>query len=64
MVLPYIHACMRKNLVEFNLVIERHTAKPPNLIPRQIFRLYSIMLNKHRLTTGRKYVLIKKNDYA
>ena len=29
-----------KNLVGFNLAVETHTAKPQNLIPHQIFRLY------------------------
>ena len=27
-------------LVDFNLAVSAPTAKPPNLIPRQIFRLY------------------------
>ena len=36
-----IHTCTwKKKLADFNLVVERHTAKPPNLIPRQIFWLY------------------------
>ena len=35
-----IHA--EEKLVDFNLAVERHTAKPPNLIPRQILRLYGM----------------------
>ena len=27
-------------LVDFNLAVLTHTAKPPNLIPHQIFQLY------------------------
>ena len=30
--IPYVHAC-GKNLADFNLVVERHTAKQPDLIP-------------------------------
>ena len=30
-------------LADFNLVVSTPTAKPPNLIPRQIFRLYGIL---------------------
>ena len=29
-------------LADFNLVVSTQTAKPPNLIPRQIFRLYGM----------------------
>ena len=36
----YMH--MEKNLADFNLAVERHTAKPPNLAPCQIFWLYGI----------------------
>ena len=36
----YMH--MKKSLADFNLAIERHTVKLPNLIPRQIFWLYGI----------------------
>ena len=39
-----IRACTRKKLADFYLVAERHTAKPPNLIPHQIFRLYGKFL--------------------
>ena len=36
-----IRTCTQiENLADFNLVVERHTAKPPNLIPHQFFRLY------------------------
>ena len=42
MVLPYVHA-HGKNLADFNLAVERHTAKMPNLIHRQIFWLYGIL---------------------
>ena len=38
----YMHA--EKSLADFNLAVERHTAKLPNLIPRQIFRLYSMRI--------------------
>ena len=40
----YRHTNMHteKKLVDFNLAVERHTAKPPNLIPCQNFQLYSI----------------------
>ena len=31
-----------KNLADINLVVSIQTAKPPNLILRQIFRLYGI----------------------
>ena len=40
-----IRTCTRKkNLADFNLAVLTHTctAKPPNLIPLQIFRLYGI----------------------
>ena len=37
----YMHA--EKKLADFNLAVERHTAKPSNLIPCQIFRLYDII---------------------
>ena len=40
----YIHA--EKILADFNLAVQRHTAKPPNLIPRQIFRLYGSYVKK------------------
>ena len=40
MVSPYVHAHMEKNLADFNLAVERHTAKQPNLISHLIFRLY------------------------
>ena len=33
---------VQAHVADFNLAVERHTAKPPNLIPHQIFRLYSI----------------------
>ena len=40
-----ICTCVRKKkLADFDLAVERHTAKPPNLILRQIFRLYGISL--------------------
>ena len=41
-------ACGKK-LADFNLVVERHIAKPSNLIPRQILQLYGMLstqLNK------------------
>ena len=49
-----IHTYLRKkNLADFNLAVLTHTAKPPNLIPRQIFRLYSIMcISAIHLDTG------------
>ena len=31
-----------KKVADFNLAVERHTTKPPNLIPRQIFLLYGM----------------------
>ena len=34
--------CVRKMLVYFNLAVSTLTAKLPNLIPCQIFRLYGI----------------------
>ena len=36
-------------LADFNLVVSTQTAKPPNLIPRQIFQLhvYGRSLTKH-----------------
>ena len=39
-----IRTCTRgkKHLADFNLAVKRLTTKPPNLIPRQIFRLYGI----------------------
>ena len=36
----HTYICKYEILVDFNLVIARRTTKPPNLIPRQIFRLY------------------------
>ena len=33
----------KKNLADFNLAVLTHTTKPPNLIPRQIFRLYGML---------------------
>ena len=43
MVSPYTHALVKK-LTDFNLAVEKHTAKLPNLIPRQIFRLYGMQI--------------------
>ena len=36
-------------MVEFNLAVERHTIKPPNSIPHQIFRLYGILTSMNSL---------------
>ena len=36
--------CNEETLADFNLVVWRQTAKPPNLNPRQSFRLYGISI--------------------
>ena len=40
-----IRTCTHKKkfLSDFDLAVLTHTVKPPNLIPRQIFRLYGII---------------------
>ena len=35
-----------ETLVEFNLAVTSETTKPPNLIPRQIFQLYGMPVEK------------------
>ena len=39
-------------LADFNLVVSTQTAKPPNLIPHQIFRLYGKLLPDHHKLVG------------
>ena len=35
-------------LADFNLAVSTPTAKPPNLIPRQIFRLYGTLVGSNK----------------
>ena len=42
LVLRHYMLWMKIILVDFNLAVSTPTAKPPNLIPHQIFRLYGI----------------------
>ena len=43
-------------LVDFNLAVSTQTAKPPNLIPRQIFRLYGTYIHTHSHTYIHTYL--------
>ena len=38
----YVYTCNKEILAHFNLAVVAQTAKPPNLSPRQMFRLYGI----------------------
>ena len=40
----HTYICKYEVLMDFNLAVASKTAKPPNLIPRQIFRLYGILI--------------------
>ena len=39
----HTYICKYEILADFNLAVAKQTAKPPNLIPRQIFWLYGIL---------------------
>ena len=53
------YICKYEILADFNLAVERQTAKPPNLIPHQIFRLYD-KSDQDFLAVGR---VLKPNVY-
>ena len=46
---------LQNNIGRFNLAVLTLTTKPPNLIPCQIFQLYSIYVTVHAVMLGKKH---------